>query len=85
METRVVTSHLPADLAKRLDGLAERLDRPRGWIVKEAIACYVALEEERRRMTVEALADVKAGRTHEHAEIEAWAGALGTPRRKVRR
>jgi len=85
METRVVTSHLPAQLAEKLDGLAERLDRPRGWIVKEAIASYVALEEERRRMTLEALADVKAGRTHEHAEVEAWAGSLGRPKRKGRR
>lgn len=30
MDTRVVTSHLPADLAEKLDGLAERLDRPKG-------------------------------------------------------
>ena len=85
METRVVTSHLPAELAEKLDGLAERLDRPKGWIVKEAIASYVALEEERRRMTLEALADVKAGRTQEHAEIGAWAGSLGKPKRRARR
>lgn len=85
MDTRVVTSHLPAELAKKLDGLAERLDRPKGWIVKEAIASYVALEEERHRMTLEALADVKAGRSLEHAEIEAWADSLGTPKRGRRR
>jgi predicted transcriptional regulator len=85
METRVVTSHLPADLAEKLDGLAARLDRPKGWVVKEAIASYLALEEERLRLTLEALADVKAGRTHEHAEIEAWAAALQTPRRRIRR
>ena len=78
MQTRVVTSHLLAELAEKLDGLAERLDRPKGWIVKEAIASYVALEEERRRMTLEALADVKAGRAYEHAEIEAWAGTRGS-------
>ncbi len=85
MDTRVVTSHLPAELAKKLDGLAERLDRPKGWIVKEAIASYVALEEERHRMTLEALADVKAGRSLEHAEIEAWADSLGTPKRRRHR
>ena len=85
METRVVTSHLPAELAEKLDGLAERLDRPKGWIVREAIASYAALEEERGRMTIEALADVRAGRAHEHSEIEAWAGSLGTPKRKARR
>ena len=84
METRVVTSHLPAALAEKLDGLAERLD-PKGWIVKEAVSSYVALEEERRRMTLEALADVAARRTHDHAEIEAWARALGKPKRKHRR
>ena len=53
--------------------------------MKEAIASYVALEEERRRMTLEALADVKAGRTQEHAEIETWAGSLGKPKRRARR
>lgn len=85
MDTRVVTSHLPAELAKKLDGLAERLDRPKGWIVKEAIATYVALEEERHRMTLEALEDVDAGRTLNHAEIEAWAGSLGKSKRMRRR
>ena len=85
MDTRVVTSHLPVELATKLDGLAERLDRPKGWIVKEAIASYVALEEERRRMTLEALADVKAGRTHPHAEIAGWAQSLAKPTRKTRR
>ena len=85
METRVVTSHLPADLAEKLDGLAERLDRPKGWIVKEAIASYVALEEKRRRLTLEALADVKADRTHDHADIEAWASGLGARERRARR
>ena len=85
METRVVTSHLPADLAEKLDGLAERLDRPKGWSGKEAIAAYVAREDERRRLTMEALADVKAGRTHDHTDIEAWARSLGTAKRKARR
>jgi predicted transcriptional regulator len=41
MDTRVVTAHPPADLARKLDGLAERLDRPKGWIVKEAIASFI--------------------------------------------
>ena len=33
-------------------------------------------QEERYRLTLEALADVKAGRTQDHAEIEAWAARL---------
>ena len=84
-DTRVVTAHLPTDLARKLDGLAERLDRPKGWIVKEAIASYVALEEKRHRLTLEALADVDAGRTLEHAEVGAWAAAFAKPDRSRRR
>jgi predicted transcriptional regulator len=85
MDTRVVTAHLPTDLAQKLDDIAERLDRPKGWIVKEAIALYVALEEKRHRSTLEALADVDAGRTLEHAEVELWANALDKPKRRCRR
>jgi predicted transcriptional regulator len=82
MDTRVVTAHLPTDLAEKLDHLAERLDRPKGWIVKEAIASYVALEEKRHRLTLEALADVDAGRTLEHAEVERWVESLSEQPRK---
>jgi len=85
MDTRVVTAHLPADLAEKLDGLSQRLDRPRGWIVKEAIASFISLEEKRHRLTLEALADVDAGRTVEHAEVEAWAMGLSSAKRRTRR
>jgi len=84
MDTRVVTAHLPEDLAKKLDGLAERLDRPKGWIVKEAIASFITLEEQRHRLTIEALADVDAGRMLDQAEVEAWADRLDKPKRRAR-
>ena len=85
MDTRVVTAHLPADLAEKLDGLSQRLDRPKGWIVKEAIASFISLEEKRHRLTLEALEDVDAGRTVEHAEVEAWAKGLSSAKRRARR
>jgi predicted transcriptional regulator len=85
MDTRVVTAHLPNDLAEKLDGLAERLDRPKGWIVKEAIASFVALEEKRHRLTLEALADVDAGRILDQAEVELWAERLDKQKRSRRR
>jgi predicted transcriptional regulator len=85
MDTRVVTTHLPAELAKKLDGLAERLDRPKGWIVKEAIASFISLEEKRFQLTLEALADVDAKRTVDQAEIEAWAEGLSKKKARRRR
>ena len=85
MDTRVVTAHIPVDLARKLDSLAQRLDRPRGWIVKEAVASFISLEEKRFRLTLEALADVDAQRTLDHAEVEAWAAGLAKPKRGARR
>ena len=85
MDTRVVTAHLPAELAKKLDSLSERLDRPKGWLVKEAVKSFVALEEKRFRLTHEALADVDAGHTLDHAEVEAWAENLERPKKRTRR
>jgi predicted transcriptional regulator len=80
METKVVTAHLPLPLAQKVDELATRLDRPRGWIVKQALSAWIEQEEERRRMTLEGLGDVDAGRTVPHGEVKAWADSLGTER-----
>lgn len=85
MATRVVTAHVPKELAVKLDSLAQRLDRPRGWLVKEALAHYIGLEDERHRQTLEALAEVDSGKTVEHADVEAWAAQLGNPKPKRRR
>jgi predicted transcriptional regulator len=79
-DTRVLTAHVPLALAEKVDELAERLERSRGWIVKQALADWIAGEEERDRLTREALADVEAGRTLDHADVSAWAGTLGTDR-----
>lgn len=79
MSSRVVTAHIPTELAEQIDELAARLDRPRGWIVKQALASWVALEAKREQLTREGLADVDAGRTLEHASIDAWAKSFNEP------
>jgi len=78
MDTRVVSAHVPQNLAERVDEAAERLERSRGWVIKQALSDWLALEEERHRMTLEGLADVKAGRVVEHAQVRAWLQSLGT-------
>jgi predicted transcriptional regulator len=85
MSTRVVTAHLPKELAEKLDGLAGQLDRPRGWLVKEAVEAYVGLAEERRRETLAALEEVDSGRVVDHADVETWVAGLDRPRRQKTR
>lgn len=70
--TRVFTAHIPVELAERVDEIAERIDRPKGWITKQALAAWVLLEEKRHQLTLEGLADVDAGRVMDQAKIEAW-------------
>lgn len=79
MTTRVVTAHIPDELATQIDLLAARIDRPRGWIVKQALANWVALEAKRHQLTLEGLADVDAGHLVDHASVAAWAKSLNQP------
>jgi len=78
METKVVTAHVPLPLADKIDDLAQRLERSKAWIVKQALTAWVELEEERRRLTLEALADVDTGNVIDHQAIQAWADSLDT-------
>lgn len=77
IETRVVTAHVPILLAEKVDQLALRLERSKGWIVKQALLAWVDQEEERRRLTLEAMDDVDAGRVVGHESVQAWADSLG--------
>lgn len=78
MTTKVLTAHVPLPLADKVDQLAARLERSRGWIVKQALTAWVDQEEERRRLTLEALADVDAHLVIDHQAVQAWAASLGT-------
>ena len=77
-KTKVLTAHVPLSLAKKVDLMATRLERSRGWIIKQALAAWIKQEEERNRLTHEALADVDAGHVIEHQAVQAWADSLST-------
>ena len=78
MTDKVITAHVPGPLAKKVDELANSLERSRGWIVKEALTSWVAQEEERRQWTLGALADVDAARVVDHEAVRAWAASLSS-------
>ena len=78
MTTKVLTAHVPLELAEKVDQLAARLERSRGWIIKQALSAWIQQEEERRRLTLEALADVDAGHVIDQRAVEAWAASLDT-------
>ena len=74
----MMTAHVPLHLAEKVEAMASRLERSRGWVLKQALAAVVDQEEERHRMTLEALTDVDTGRVIDHQAIQAWVDSLGT-------
>ncbi|WP_226844192.1 CopG family ribbon-helix-helix protein [Acidithiobacillus ferriphilus] len=63
-------------LAEKVDQMAVRLERSRSWILKQALSAWIDQEEERSRLTREALADVDAGLVIDHQTVQAWADGL---------
>jgi len=41
MDSKVITAHVPLPLAERIDQMAARLQRSRGWIMKRALEAWV--------------------------------------------
>lgn len=76
VQTKVITAHVPAVLADRIDVLAEKLERSRGWVVKQALSAWLEKTELRERLTREAMADVDAGNVFDDQEVQAWVASL---------
>ena len=76
MSNRVVTAHIPIALAEQVDFFAARLERPKGWIVRQAIASWVDLEAKRYQLTLDGLTNVDANQVVDHSLVATWAESL---------
>ena len=81
---RVVTANLPDDLVSQMDEVADRIDRSKSWIVREAVSQWLAEEERRHELTLEALKDVDEGRTIPHEEVLAMVEQRKRERREAK-
>ena len=78
MTTRVVTAHIPEELAEKVDGYAKSMERSRGWIVRQALANWIGREEHKLRLSLEALDAAEKGDIVEDEDVAAWAASLDT-------
>src|SRR6266571_9373237 len=81
---RVVTAKLPDDLVSRMDEIAERIDRSKSWIVRQAVTEWLAEEQRRYELTMDALKSVDEGRTLPHEEVLARVEQRKRERREAR-
>ena len=71
---------MPDELLEQLQHTAEKLRRSKGWIINDAVREYLIKEERKARMlddTREALADIKAGRVVDGADVINWLDSWG--------
>ena len=80
-QTTTLSFRVPADTATELDALADATDRPRSWLLEQALQQYLDLQTWQVGHIAEGLADLEAGRVVDHetlmAELEGWAADLG--------
>lgn len=81
---RVVTAKLPDDLVSRMDEVADRIDRTKSWIVRQAVSQWLVEEQRRYDLTMEALKDVDEGRIIPHEDVLAMVEQRKRERREAR-
>jgi predicted transcriptional regulator len=76
MGTRVLTAHIPEELAEKVDRYAKSMERSRAWIVKRALTDWVDWEEEKNRLTMEAIEAADRGEVVDDDAVAAWIESL---------
>ena len=76
----VTSVRMPDDLMHKLEGIAEKLRRSKGWIINDAVRHYVEQAEKQAAMleeTQQALADIKSGRVVDGDAVMDWLDSWG--------
>ena len=74
-----VSVRLQPALNDQLAAVAAALDRPKSWVIEQAIKEFVALEEWRLTAIDEGIKAADEGRVVSHEEVRAWVGSWGHP------
>ncbi len=65
--------------AAQLQSLAEATDRPKSWLLEQALENYLEVQAWQLAQIDAGLEDLKAGRMIEHERVVAWLESWGKP------
>jgi predicted transcriptional regulator len=71
-KTMPVSVRLQPELNDQLAAIATVLDRPKSWVIEQAVKDYVALEEWRLAAIDEGIRAADEGRVASHEDVVAW-------------
>ena len=76
---------MPDQLMDKLETIAEKLDRSKGWIIKDAVNQYIERIDRKEKMLVEtkqALLEIESGEVVDGDEVKAWVESWGSENEK---
>ena len=73
------TIRLTPELDKQVGKIAEAMDRPKSWVIEQAVKDFVAVQEWHLAAIEEGLRDGDAGRVVPHDDVAAWMRTWGKP------
>jgi predicted transcriptional regulator len=74
-----VSVRLDTELNDRLVAVAAALDRPKSWVIEQAVADFVGLQEWQLVAIEDGIRDADAGRVVAHEDVVAWVRSWGQP------
>jgi predicted transcriptional regulator len=73
---------VPPKTAERLDALSEATERPRSWLLEQALSAYLDLQAWQVGHIKKGLAELDRGEGVLHEEVEAWLSTWGTAKER---
>ena len=74
-----ISVRLDADLNDRVTAIAAALDRSKSWVIEQAVADFVAVQEWQLAAIDEGIKAADAGQVVAHEEVVAWVRSWGSP------
>jgi predicted transcriptional regulator len=74
-----VSVRLPPELNQQVADIAQALDRPKSWVIEQAIKDFVAVQAWHLAAIDEGIQDADAGRVVSHDDVAAWVRSWGKP------
>lgn len=71
------TVRFDQEVREQLDTMAQKIDRPRAWIIKEAVSQYIERETWYLASVQKGIDDMEAGRVIDHTEVVSRLRAKG--------
>ena len=71
-----ISAEVPRSLVRKVDAIAEELDRSKNYLIREALTSYIHNHERRHEAILQGLAEVDAGHTITMEEMRSFAKQL---------